>query len=71
MSRVGVEHQLFFSLQHTFFLILSSFSCCLAPAIVPVDEQEADTLLELYRDIVEKGPDLFSMHDMTLDAPFR
>lgn len=47
------------------------FGVCLWPVINPVDEQEADILLELYRDIVEEGPDLFSMHDRTLDAPFR
>lgn len=28
-------------------------------------------VLEMYRDIVENGPDLFSMHDTTMDAPFR
>lgn len=46
-------------------------SVFVAGNIFPVDEQEADILLELYRDIVEEGPDLFSMHDRTLDAPFR
>ncbi|CAM9868421.1 unnamed protein product, partial [Ectocarpus sp. 13 AM-2016] len=30
------------------------------------DEQEED----VYRDIVENGPDLFSLHGTTLDAPF-
>ncbi|CAM9828163.1 unnamed protein product, partial [Ectocarpus sp. 6 AP-2014] len=33
------------------------------------DEQEED-VLEVYRDIVENGPDLFSLHGTTLDAPF-
>jgi len=28
-------------------------------------------MLEVYRAIVEEGPDLFSLHEMTEDARFR
>lgn len=59
--KLNISHRLMLLLLRGGFIVTAVALCSL---------QEVE-VLTLYKSIVEDGPDLFSLHNPTSDAPFR